>query len=518
MRPFFHTSSQRLTDIAIYTVSQEDPHLTVQAFVDLVRRHEQMFYSFVHKVHSRGGTLFDNLMKWIELFLTIARDGIGNQTSVEFLLPHTGSEREAVMKELDEVSLYHYKLKLAHEDKLRRRFGRTQKQDGADAEDEAAATLVHGVVNDISFGDLIDGDAEDLAAEESASDDSSDYSTSDEYDSDEESDDDNGTSGESDATDKPPPPPPPKSSRHEQPGGAPSTGYGQNHVGPSHRTRATTMKISRSDAAASSVSLDLGNKEHMSVAQRLRNSKSMEFLRRGKSLDLPPPPPPPIPLQYQPYRSKRVTIASNSGPSPLSQSSSGPLRPPPPTRGSPNLQKKATLATATHVDDPDSSSNHPGAGDSHSSIASTSTTGDGSTSGSKPSLESDRNKLLPDPKPKVNLDPDSIPDVVPQRNTDGTPEVGQKKPKLRKINEQIKPPELTHIPKLLPIFVELVCDLFPSFSTFSETSRLWAIALGEPHTGRKTRLISLLPKRASTNLPLLVGHRSIVLSLGLLHD
>jgi len=76
-------------------------------------------------------------MKWIELFLTIARDGIGDQTVLEPLLPHTGQEREAIMKVIDGVALYHYKLKLSHEDKLRRRFGRTQKQNEADAEDEA---------------------------------------------------------------------------------------------------------------------------------------------------------------------------------------------------------------------------------------------------------------------------------------------------------------------------------------------------------------------------------------------
>ena len=437
-----------MTEIAVYTVSQKDPHQTVQAFVDLVKRHEQMFYSFVHKVHSRGGTLFDNLMKWIEIFLTIARDGIGNPTSVEFLLPHTGPEREAIMKEIDQVALYHYKLKLAHQDKLRRRFGRAQKQDNADAEDEAAAALVHGVVNDISFGDLIDGDAEDLAAEGSVTEGSSEYSTSGEDDSDEESDDDNGN------TEDKPPPPPPKSSRPERPGGAQGTGYRPNHVGPPPRTRATTMKASRSDAAASSVSLELGNKERLSVAQRLRNSKSMEMLRRGKSLDLPPPPP--VPQQYQPYRSKRTTTVNGTGPSPLSQSSSGSLRHSPL-----NLHKEAVVGATTIRNRPNSVSEPTSTADPHNSIISTNMRGEGSTStrSSKPVLESDKNKPLPNPKATVGLDPDGIPDVL-QTDPDATPKIGQKNPKLKKVNEQIKPPELTHVPKLLPIFVELVRCLF----------------------------------------------------------
>ena len=457
MCPFFLAGSQRLIDTVAHTVSQEDPHQTVQAFIDLVRRHEQMFYHFVYKVHSRGGTLFDNLMKWIELFLTIARDGVGNPTSVEFLLPHIGPERQAIMEEIDRVSLYHYKLKLAREDKLRRRFGRAQKRDDVDAEDEAAAALVHGVVNDISFGDLIDGEAEDLAAEESASEDSSGYSTSDESDSDEESDCDSGNS----EGDKPPPPPP-KSSRPERSSGTHSAGDGPNHVGPPPRTRAITMKASRSDAAASSVSLELGNKERLSVVQRLRNSKSMEMLRnRGKSLDLPPPPP--IPQQYQPYRSKRRGTAGNTGPSPLSHSSSNPLQCPPTTRGPPSPQKEVNVATANHRNHPNSVSNPTSAADPCNSIDSTTTKDGGSSSSwsSKTSLEPDKNKPLPDPKAKVGLDPDRVPDA-PQRDPDTAPKIAQKKPKLKKVNEQIKPPELTHIPKLLPIFVELVRCLFPS--------------------------------------------------------
>jgi hypothetical protein len=349
VRSSFHRTFRKslLADVPARTVSQEDPHQTVQAFVDLVKRHEQMFYSFVYKVHSRGGTLFDDLMKWIELFLTIVRDGIGDQTSVEFLLPHTGQEREAIMKEIDEVALYHYKLKLAHEDKLRRRFGRAQKQDDADAEDEAAAALVQGVVNDISFGDLIDGDAEDLAAEASSNEGSSDYSSSDEFDSDEESDDDSEESG---GTDKPPPPPP-KSPRPERLGGAQGIGHRPNHVGPPPGTRATAMKISHSDASASSISLELGNKEHLSVAQRLRNSKSVEMLRRGKSRSLDLPPPPPVPQQhppYQPYRSKRGTNTANNivAPPPLSpQSSSGSSRRPPPVRRPPSPPKEDTAST-----------------------------------------------------------------------------------------------------------------------------------------------------------------------------
>ena len=76
-------------------VSQQDPGKTVQTFIDLIQRHEQSFYSFVHKVHSKGEGLFDSFMRWIEQFLTLMRDGLGAPLSLEFLLPHTGPERAA---------------------------------------------------------------------------------------------------------------------------------------------------------------------------------------------------------------------------------------------------------------------------------------------------------------------------------------------------------------------------------------------------------------------------------------
>ncbi|GJE84843.1 hypothetical protein PsYK624_009190 [Phanerochaete sordida] len=166
-------------------LSQQDPAKTVQVFIDLIQRHEQAFYTFVHKVHSKGEGLFDSLMRWIERFLTLMREGVGEPISLEFLLPHTGQERAEIMAEIDAVARYHYQLKVQHEAKVRRRFGRTQGQSEADAEDEAAAELVNGVVRDLSFGDLVTGDTDDLAATEG----------SDETDDEDDSSEEDSTSG-----------------------------------------------------------------------------------------------------------------------------------------------------------------------------------------------------------------------------------------------------------------------------------------------------------------------------------
>ena len=134
-----------------------------------------------------------------------------------------------------------------------------------------------------------------------ASDDSSDRSSSDEYDSDESDDEnDDDDSEENGIEGTKPPHPPPKSSHPEQLGGAPSIGHKQGSVNSTPRTRATTLKTSRSGASASSVSLGLGTGERFSISQRLGNSKSVEMLRRCKSMSVDLPPLPLIPQQYRP--------------------------------------------------------------------------------------------------------------------------------------------------------------------------------------------------------------------------
>ncbi|CUA70220.1 PX domain-containing protein YPR097W [Saccharomyces cerevisiae S288c] [Rhizoctonia solani] len=178
-------------------LGQLNPHRTVQAFIDLVARHEQAFYAFVHKVHSKGEGLFDSLMKWIELFIGLMREGLGNPVSLEFILPHAGGEERAqLIREIDSVALYHYKLKLAHEDKIRKRFGRSANASSSieDQEEAAAQEFMADLARDMQFSDVIRGDAGEITAMESESG-SSEYDSdeTDETDSTEESDSGSGT-------------------------------------------------------------------------------------------------------------------------------------------------------------------------------------------------------------------------------------------------------------------------------------------------------------------------------------
>ena len=158
-------------------VSQSDLSATVQAFINLVNRHEQSFYTFVHKVHSKGQGLFDSLMKWVERFLTVIREGIGasgvdeenSRISLDTVLPVGGEERAKIMQEIDQVMRWHYLNKIAREEKLRSRFGRAQKdgEKDADAEEEATRDLINDVAREFDFGVLLRANADELAEEES---------------------------------------------------------------------------------------------------------------------------------------------------------------------------------------------------------------------------------------------------------------------------------------------------------------------------------------------------------------
>ena len=138
-----------------------DPHKTVQTFVDLVARHEERFYHFVHSVHSKGEGLFDSLMRWIERFINFVRDGLPQPIALEFLLPHGGQERANVLAEVDEIVNYHRKLKLAHHERMRRRLVKGEASDR-----DADVEFVNEVMNNLNITNVM-GDVSEMQQEES---------------------------------------------------------------------------------------------------------------------------------------------------------------------------------------------------------------------------------------------------------------------------------------------------------------------------------------------------------------
>lgn len=193
-----------------------DPQRTVQLFVDLVARHEDSFYHFVHSVHSKGEGLFDNLMAWIELFINFVRDGLPSPVSLDFLLPVEGKEREEVLAEVDAIVDYHRKLKLAHHERMRKRLVK-----GDDLDKDVDAAFVSGVMQNLNL-DGVMSDVHDVEAEES-DDEAEQYSSSD--------DDDEDSSRASQTGTAPPPAP-----------SNPSGAGGQSQGEPAHPTKNVRKK------------------------------------------------------------------------------------------------------------------------------------------------------------------------------------------------------------------------------------------------------------------------------------
>ncbi|KAF7332229.1 hypothetical protein MKEN_00103900 [Mycena kentingensis (nom. inval.)] len=318
-------------------ISQEDPQKTVQAFVKLVERHEQSFYHFVHKVHSKGEGLFDSLMRWIELFLTVVREGFGGPISLEFLLPHTGQERQDILAEVDKVALYHYKLKVLYEDKLRRRFGKAQAgmmQGDADAEDEATRALVEGVAGEINFGELVSGDAADVAAEETDEEDD-DEDESSEEDEETTSSSEEESSDESSAETTPPVDKTPVPMSRPVPQRLKPLPQAPSRSSPVPSPSPMSSRSNRTEA--STPTTPNGRQRSLS----LKNSRSFTFLREQfgsvrRSHDSPPVPP--IPKSIATAMSKPLP------PSPLPTSSrehSVPPTPPPAARKGKKRRKES---------------------------------------------------------------------------------------------------------------------------------------------------------------------------------
>ena len=261
-------------------------------------------------------------MKWIELFLTIVREGLKEPISLEYLLPHTGKERDEIMAEVDKVALYHYKLKVLYENKLRRRFGRANGQSQADA-DEATQTLIDGFVGDVNLGELTN-DTVDMAAEvsdeevtdeESSSEGSStSESTGDEDESDESEHEGSGyLNGKAMAVSPAPVSP------------SPSTSNKHNYDTNSGSCQRSTPQVLRSSPlSAQPQPAVLRKKKSFS----LKKSKSMNFFTSNLSFsgggdDAPPVPPLPRSKTFYPP-------VQSSKPLPLNPTSQGAMEEPPP--------------------------------------------------------------------------------------------------------------------------------------------------------------------------------------------
>lgn len=304
----------------------------MQVFIDLVSRHEQAFYTFVHNVHSKGAGLFDNLMRWIERFLTVMRDGIGatsgvgadiegmsQKISLETLLPAGGEERAAVFAEVDKVARYHYAMKVAHEERVRSRFGRSQGgtrngSESTDITDEEAQALVNSVMSEFNFGELAKGNADELFAEETDESDEDEDESGEETDEDDDSsefgtdsEEDEEISAESLPSKLPPSGPSHSPSIHTTPPRSSRMTYSQHPLSqkPTHIPFPSVSAVSQ-----------LTYPEARQRSFSLRNARSMTFLKdKDKERD-PPPPVPPLPTRFEKPLPPRPLDSSLQSPPP----------------------------------------------------------------------------------------------------------------------------------------------------------------------------------------------------------
>ena len=229
------------------------------------------------------------------------------------------------MKEIDEVALYHYKLKVQREGKIRRRFGRAGGVDVA-GEDSATQEIVNGFMHDMSFGDLMKEDALDMAAEEEESDGNDESSG--EYES---------VTGDSETESE-------ESGRNSSPNARPRVSIQDPSPllaqqpfpssSPSTPTLPPRTESSAPPRSPSITSPSSSESRFRKLSQSIRKSRSMTFgSTRSNSAEVPPTPPvPPLPQSVAQSRS----AASITGRSKLL-----PPRPSPPSSSHASSSRQA---------------------------------------------------------------------------------------------------------------------------------------------------------------------------------
>ena len=351
-------------------------------------------------------------MRWTELFLDVVREGLGEPISLEFILPHTGDERKAIMAEIDEVALYHYRLKVAHESKLRRRFGRAS---GADmgGDDETTREIVNGVVRDVNFGDLMRADMLEMEAEEEEDSDDS-YESSSEF---ETATDDDGES-ESQESSQRPSPPKDTTPRHAQEP-SPSSSQPRLAFPPPGPTKSPSPSPAPSVTSPTSAGSRLRK-----LSFTLRKSRSMTF----DSTRAPPssnnaetPPVPPLPRPPVPPLPQSVKQSRSAAPLAVNADRTKPLPPPPPPQSS---LSPATIRATSSPRRPEAPPPPAGA--------------------PRPSGASTAPKRHPTSHQNQN------------RKSPQAPKNQGKHQQASGHGAALKPPQLKKIPELLPIYVEMV--------------------------------------------------------------
>jgi hypothetical protein len=103
----------------------EDVSNTIQLFINLVQRHEQHFYEFVHNVHSQEASkVFDELIQYVDKLFTFVAHGIPGKIDINHCIERAGvtTDTEALENEVNSICDYRYKQKMYHFERTRRKL------------------------------------------------------------------------------------------------------------------------------------------------------------------------------------------------------------------------------------------------------------------------------------------------------------------------------------------------------------------------------------------------------------
>jgi hypothetical protein len=120
------------------SLNVEDVSQSAQPFIQLVQRHEQQFYAFVHNVHAQDQShLFDDLLGYVNRLFTFVATGIPTRIDLDKITQEAGiTDVGALKKEIDAVCEYHRARKERHLERRRQKLMAT-----SEVEEEALAFL-----------------------------------------------------------------------------------------------------------------------------------------------------------------------------------------------------------------------------------------------------------------------------------------------------------------------------------------------------------------------------------------
>ncbi|KAI9251351.1 hypothetical protein BDA99DRAFT_541343 [Phascolomyces articulosus] len=108
----------------INSVNVLDAKNTAQPFVQLVQRHEQQFYTFVHNVHANDTShLFDELLSYVDNLFSLIANGLKERVDLDLIATEAQVTEKAVLhKDVDAICEYHRKRKEQHLKRTRQKL------------------------------------------------------------------------------------------------------------------------------------------------------------------------------------------------------------------------------------------------------------------------------------------------------------------------------------------------------------------------------------------------------------